>query len=106
MLVPASSILPLLSNLNPTGTHPFEPANTLSFTVASSGATFPTNGIKVILDGYDVSSALVITSSASGTNVVYPALQLNAVHTAIITVTNSLGHGISVNQSVRYVQPN
>jgi hypothetical protein len=96
MLVAAQLDLPLLSNLNPTGIHPFEPTNALSFTVATSGATFPTNGIKLILDGFDVSSALVITSSASGTNVVYPALQLNAVHTAIITVTNSLGHGISV----------
>jgi len=54
------------------------------------GATFPANGIKVILDGNDVSSALVITGSASSNNVVYPTLQLNAVHTAIITVTNSL----------------
>jgi hypothetical protein len=107
MLVPAVLDLPLLSNLNPTGTHPFEPTNALSFTVASSGATFPTNGIKVILDGYDVSQALVITSSASGTNVVYPALQLNAVHTAIITVTNSLGHGISVtNQFDTFSQTN
>jgi hypothetical protein len=92
MLVAAQLDSPLLSNLYPTGTHPFEPANALSFTVTTAGATFPTNGIKVILDGFDVSSALVIISN----NVVYPTLQLNAVHTAIITVTNSLGHGISV----------
>jgi hypothetical protein len=107
MLVPAVLDLPVLSGMYPTGTHPFEPTNALSFTVASSGATFPTNGIKVILDGYDVSSALVITSSASGTNVVYPALQLNALHTAIITVINSLGHGISVtNQFDTFSQTN
>ena len=59
------------------------------------GATFPANGIQVILDGNDVSSALVITGSASSNNVVYPTLALNAMHTAIINVTNSLGHGIS-----------
>ena len=107
MLVPAVLDLPLLSNLNPTGTHPFEPTNALSFTVITSGATFPANSIKLILDGFDVSQALVITSSASGTNVVYPALQLNAVHTAIITVTNSLGHGISVtNQFDTFSQTN
>ena len=71
------------------------------------GATFPANGIKVILDGYDVSSALVITGSASSNNVVYPTLQLNAVHTAIITVTNSLGHGISLtNQFDTFNQTN
>jgi hypothetical protein len=107
MLVPAVLDLPVLSGMYPTGTHPFEPTNALSFTVTSLGATFPANGIKVILDGYDVSQALVITSSASGTNVVYPALQLNAVHTAIITVTNSLGHGISVtNQFDTFSQTN
>jgi len=107
MLDAAQLDLPLLSNLYPTGTHPFEPANALSFTVTTAGATFPANGIKVILDGFDVSSALVITSSASGTNVVYPTLQLNAVHTAIITVTNSLGHGITVtNQFDTFNQTN
>ena len=103
MLVAAQLDLPLLSNLSPTGTHPFEPANALSFTVTTAGATFPTNGIKVILDGFDVSSALVIISN----NVVYPTLQLNAVHTVIITVTNSLGHGITVtNQFDTFNQTN
>ena len=59
------------------------------------------------LDGNDVSSGLVITGSASTKNVVYPALQLNAMHTAIITVTNSLGHGISVtNQFDTFTQTN
>ena len=60
------------------------------------GATFPANGIKLILDGNDVSSNLVITGSASSNSVVYPTLETNAMHTAIINVTNSLGHGISV----------
>ena len=107
MLVAAQLDLPLLNNLYPTGTHPFEPTNALSFTVTTSGATFPANRIKVILDGNDVSSALVITGSASGTNVVYPTLQLNALHTAIITVTNSLGHGITVtNQFDTFSQTN
>ena len=96
MLVAAELDLPLLNNLYPTGKHPFEYTNALSFTVASVGATFPANSIKVILDGNDVSSALGITGSASSKNVVYPTLQPNAVHTAIITVTNSLGHGISL----------
>lgn len=96
MLVPAQVDLPILSNLYPTGTHPFEPTNALSFTVTTTGATFSANSIKVKLDGNDVSAGLVITGSASAENVVYPTLEPNAVHTAIITVTNSLGHGISV----------
>jgi hypothetical protein len=107
MLVPAVLDLPLLSNLYPTGKNPFEPTNALSFTVTTSGATFPANGIKVNLDGNDVSLGLVITGSASDENVVYPTLQLNAVHTVIITVTNSLGHGFSVtNQFDTFNQTN
>jgi hypothetical protein len=107
MLVAAQLDLPLLSNLYPNGTQPFQPTNALSFTVATAGATFPANGIKVILDGNDISSALVITSSGSATNVVYPTLEPNAMHTAIITVTNSLGHGITVtNQFDTFSQTN
>jgi len=88
--------LPQLINLYPNGAHPFEFTNTLSFTVNSTGATFPANSIKVNLDGADISSLLNITGSASTKNVVFPHLQPNAIHTAIITATNSLGHGISI----------
>ena len=107
MLVPAELDLPFLSNLYPTGTHPFEPTNALSFTVTTVGATFPANGIQVILDGYNVTSNLVITGSASSNSVVYPYLGTNETHLAIITVTNSLGHGISVtNQFDTFTQNN
>ena len=109
MLVAAQFDSPILSGMYPTGTHPFEPTNALSFTVTSSGATFLANGIKLNLDGVDVSASLVITppGPASTKNVVYPALQLNATHTAIITVTNSLGHGIRVtNQFDTFSQSN
>ncbi len=96
MLVTAQVDLPQLSNLYPTGTHPFEPTNALSFTVSTVGATFPASGIKMVLDGSDVSANLVVTGSASAKSVVYPGLLPNAKHTAIITVTNSLNHGISL----------
>ncbi len=96
MIVPAQVDLPFLSKLSPDGQKPFEPSNSLSFVVTTIGATFPTNGIQVILDGNDVSPNLVITGSSSSNNVVYPALQPNAMHLAIINVTNSLGHGISI----------
>lgn len=94
MLVAAQADLPQLSNLYPTGTHPFEYTNTFSFTVAAFGSSFPSNGIRLTLDGSDVSSNLVITGSASTKNVVFPSLLPNAIHVAIIAVTNSLGHGI------------
>ncbi len=96
MLVAAQVDLPQLSNLYPTGNRPFEYTNALSFTVTTTGATFPADGIKVNLDGSDVSAGLMITGSASTKNVVYPGLLPNATHTAIITVTNSLSHGIRV----------
>ncbi len=96
MLVPAIVDLPRLSELYPSGQRPFEYTNTLSFTVTTEGATFPAGGIKVNLNGSDVTSSLVITGSASSNHVVYPGLLPNAIHTAIITVTNSLGNGISM----------
>ena len=96
MLVAAQADLPLLSNVYPTGTHPFEYTNTFSFTVTVFGSSFPTNGIRLNLDGTDVSSNLVITGPASARNVVYPTLLPNAIHVAIIAVTNALGHGILV----------
>jgi hypothetical protein len=96
MLVAAQADLPLLSNVYPTGTHPFEYTNTFNFTVTAFGSSFPTNGTQLALDGNDVSSNLVITGSASTKNVVYPTLLPNAIHVAIMAVTNSLGHGILV----------
>jgi hypothetical protein len=98
-LVAGQVDLPQLLNLYPTGSHPFEFTNALSFTLNSVGATFPANSIKVFLDGADVSSYLAITGSASTKNVVFPNLQPNAMHKVLITATNSLGHGISVSNS-------
>ena len=96
MLVAAQADLPLLSNVYPTGTHPFEYTNAFSFTVTALGSSFPANGIQLTLDGNDVSSNLVIAGSASTRNVVYPYLLPNAIHVAILALTNSLGHGILV----------
>ena len=106
-LVVATVDLPVVSAMYPTGKHPFESTNAFSFTITSQGATFPTNGIQVILDGRDVSSGLVITGSASTKNVVYSALLTNAVHIAILAATNSLGHGILLtNQFDTFSQQN
>jgi hypothetical protein len=75
--------------------------------VTSQGAIFPPNGIQVILDGFNVSSNLVISGSSSSNNVVYPYLMSNEMHSVIITVTNSLGHGIVVsNQFDTFTQSN
>ena len=94
MLVPGQVDLPQITGMYPTGTHPFEPTNTFSFTVAAFGSSFPAGGIRLNLDGADVTSGLLITGSASTKNVVYPSLLPNAIHVAVITATNALGHGI------------
>ncbi len=96
MLVAAQADLPLLSNVYPSGTHPFEFTNTFSFTATSFGSSFPANGIGLNIDGFDVTSNLLITGTTSSKDVVYPTLLPNAIHTAIVTVTNILGHGIAV----------
>lgn len=96
MLVEAIADLPRLSNLTPSGKQLFEYGDELSFSVTTLGATFPPDGIRLILDGADVSAHLEITGSDSTVDVVYPALRPNALHTAVITVTNSLGNGISL----------
>ncbi|HEY5914401.1 MAG TPA: hypothetical protein VJA21_27745, partial [Verrucomicrobiae bacterium] len=75
---------------------PFEYTNALSFTVTTVGATFAANGIAVILDGFDVSTNLLITGTESVKNVACPNVLPNATHLAIIAATNSLGHGIWV----------
>ncbi len=96
MLVQAQPDLPVLSNVYPTGSRPFEATNTFSFTVTATGSSFPANGIQVLLDGIDVSSNLVISGSASTKNIVYTNLLPDAVHTAVLAITNVLGHGILV----------
>jgi hypothetical protein len=96
MLAVAQADLPQLSHVYPTGTHPFEYTNTFSFTVTALGSSFPSDGIRLLLDGIDVSSNLTITGSTSVKNVVYPGLLPNAIHVAVLAITNSLGHGILV----------
>jgi len=95
-LVAVAGDLPLLSGMYPTGKRPFEYTNAFTFNVTTRGATFPANGIRLNLDGFDVTSNLVITGSSSNKTVVYPLLLPNAIHVAVITVTNSLNHGITV----------
>ncbi len=98
-LVAGQIDLPQISNLYPDGAHPFENTNALSFNVTSSGATIPVSGISLNLDGVDVSSSLIFSGSASTRSVVYPSLKPDALHLAILTITNSLGHGILLTNS-------
>lgn len=96
MLTPAQVDLPVISDLYPNGDTPFQYTNELGFSVTATGTTFPSGGIRLILDGFDVSPALQITGAGATRNVVYPALLPNAIHTAAILATNALGRGIAV----------
>ncbi len=96
-----------MSGVYSTGTRPFECTNVFRFTVTSAGATIPVNVIRLTLDGRDVTPCLQITGSDSTKSVVCPELPVNAIHTAIINVTNSLDHGITVtNQFDTFSQDN
>ena len=95
-LVAGEVDLPALSGVYPSGKRAFETTNSFSFNVTTPGATLPTGSIQLNLDGSDVSAGLQITGTTSTKSVVYPLVSVNAMHTAIIAITNSLGHGISV----------
>ncbi len=89
MLAPARTDLPLISNLYPTGTKPFEPGNTLSFSASSTVATIATADIHVTLNGNNVDSLLVIGGTPTSRTVSLPYLASNATYTASISVTDS-----------------
>jgi hypothetical protein len=96
MLVAAIPDLPIITGMYPTGTRPFEYTNAMSFHVLTRGSSFPPGGIHMTLDGFDVSANLVITGPATNKSVVLPALLPNAIHRAIISATNVLGHYTAV----------
>lgn len=95
MLAPARDDLPLISDIYPTGTHPFEPTNTLSFSVSSKVATIPPANIKVMLNGRDVSALMVVGDNSTNRTVSLPVLALNARYSATIAVTDSAGTFLS-----------
>jgi hypothetical protein len=94
MLVRAQTDLPLIQNLYPTNGTVFA-SNTLSFTADASPITLNASGIKVWLNGIDVSSSLIISGSATTKDVICPVVRSNNLYTAVITVTNVNGVGVS-----------
>jgi hypothetical protein len=95
MLAPARTDLPLIDNLYPTGTKPFEPANALSFNASSTVATIPTGNIHVTLNGNNVDALLTIGGTATSRTVSLPYLASNAMYTATISITDSAGTTVS-----------
>jgi hypothetical protein len=94
MVVPAQTDVPLLRNLYPTNSAMFA-SNILSFTVDASPIAINASGIKVWLNGIDVSSSLSISGPATTKDVTCPVVLSNNIYTALITVTNVNGVGTS-----------
>ena|GEM_PF-788093 len=98
MLVPADTSVnfrPFVSNFQPDGSQPFQYTNKLTFTVNSS-VGMSANNILLNIDGGNV-SGLTISGSPTLWNVSFP-VTVNGFHTAIITVTDSVGTSISTNK--------
>jgi beta-glucosidase len=72
-----------------------DPAGGLVFNAWSQVSTVPTNQVQLILNGIDVSSALVFSGSASNWTVTFPFLQANCIYSAVINVTNAAGQGVT-----------
>ena len=94
MLVPAQPSAPVISNVAPTNNALFATETALSFT-ATSPLGINNSGVKLWLNGADVSSGLVFSGPNTSLNVSYPLLKPNTIYTAVFTVTNTVGSGVS-----------
>ncbi|HVM47422.1 MAG TPA: carbohydrate-binding protein [Candidatus Acidoferrum sp.] len=90
-VVPARLDLPVISGVYPSGTVLMQPTNTFVFNVSSPSATIPASGIRLSLNGTDVSSSLAITGSSTSKAVTYTGLKTNTAYTAVISVTDANG---------------
>lgn len=93
---PGAKLPPGLSNLVPVNKAMFHPAaNGLGFTasVRLPGNTLPASGLKLTLNGQDVSSQLVLggTDTSASRTATYSGLQPNTPYAAIIIATDSAG---------------
>lgn len=106
MLVPAQTGVPFLSNISPTNGAMFASAGSLEFTADCTPVALDNSGIHLSLNGADVSSSLTISGSTSIKNVSCPLLHPNVIYTAVISVTNANGVGISRTLKFDTIDPN
>lgn len=107
--LPAAGLPPILSNINPANGAVFAPpASGFSFTAnaGTGGAPINTSGIHLTVNGNDVTSHLSISGTSTSWNVTYSQLVPNQVYTAIITVTNNNGVGMTHTVQFDTVDPN
>jgi hypothetical protein len=110
MLMPATPILtPSLLFAYPDGVHPFEPTNDLTFTVGpANGSNITAAGIDVVLNGVDITSSpkFSLTAGSGGSFTGNYPIASNAVYTAVINVTNSVGSNSTFTISFDTFNPN
>lgn len=93
MLVPANTNKPSITGIYPDGSKLMQQTNRFVFRAAAIGTTIADSGIRLVLNGTDVTSSLQITGTGATKDVAYTGLVANtAVYTAVITVTDVLGN--------------
>lgn len=86
-----STAAPKITTLSPDGSVPFmSAASTFTFTVSSPTA-LNSSAVKVLLNGLDISSQLVLNGSPNILNVTLPGIAPNAIYSISITATNANG---------------
>ncbi|MDB6016283.1 MAG: hypothetical protein JWR19_772 [Pedosphaera sp.] len=93
-VAPGSTFKPFVSNFEPDGSALFQYTNQLSFTVISS-VGMPSSGIQLNVDGVNV-TGFTVSGTTTLWNVSNP-VSVNGSHTAIVTVTDSVGTTSSTN---------
>jgi hypothetical protein len=83
--------LPVLVNLQPSGTTMFQSTNALAFNALST-VGIAANSIQVIVNGVDVSTNLTISGFATNRTVSYQHLQPNTTYAVVIKVTDVNGN--------------
>ena len=82
-------VAPVINNLFPQNMIFANPSSNLSFNVSSpSGFTINNNGIRLLLNGTDVSGSMVVSGSASSKNVTWSGLQSNSTYNVTISATD------------------
>ena len=96
MLVPANTNKPAISDIYPNGNTLMQMTNRLVFRATAVGTTIEPSGVKLVLNGTDVSSSLVVAGPPAAREVSYTGLVPNTpAYTAVITVTDVLGNSAS-----------
>ena len=101
----------VINGLSPNGLTFFYTNQSLTFTVNSAstgGAPLPTNpqsGVKVVVNGVDLSASLQFGGTPTALNVTLPNLAVNSLYQVIITIVNSAGLVTTVNDNFDTLQP-